>query len=389
MEQQQGHPCPECGAPREPDHTPTCACAERASEVLRETRTAEAAAAEDFDPLRIRPYVALDGTTPDGGAGPREGADGPEEGADGPRDQEEAARQPSAADATTPLPAVAPDAPDATSVLPAPLAPPPAEPSARDLSLFESTAPRTEGDPAGQRPHETDPHETDPYEVGPHGPDPYGPDPYEADEAPSRRRRRTAALAVAGTFVAVVAVAGYTSGLFSYETPSRGTALPDGIRASVPDTSAGPASGAPASGTPSRPPTSAAPSPSPTASASPSPSPSPSASSASPSPAEPSGPASPTPTASGTGDPAGAVEDDDRREDAPVLRRGDSGPEVTELQLRLGQLRLYNGEADGRFTDRVENALRAYQWSRGVRSDEPGSYGPETRAKLESETQEP
>ncbi|MFD0393255.1 hypothetical protein ACFQ3Z_15225 [Streptomyces nogalater] len=40
-----------------PDHTPACDCTERAAAALRETRTAEAAAAEDFDPLRIRPYV--------------------------------------------------------------------------------------------------------------------------------------------------------------------------------------------------------------------------------------------------------------------------------------------------------------------------------------------
>ncbi|MGJ7419687.1 hypothetical protein AB9128_27965, partial [Streptomyces cinereoruber] len=39
-----GHVCPECGV-----HRPGCACAR-----------AELAAAEDFDPLRIRPYVTLD-----------------------------------------------------------------------------------------------------------------------------------------------------------------------------------------------------------------------------------------------------------------------------------------------------------------------------------------
>src|SRR5688500_9613788 len=47
-----GHACPDCGGRR-----PGCACA----------RTAEAAAAEDFDPLRIRPYVTLD--APDDEAG--------------------------------------------------------------------------------------------------------------------------------------------------------------------------------------------------------------------------------------------------------------------------------------------------------------------------------
>lgn len=65
VDQPNGHPCPECGAPRHADHTPTCACARRAADALRDTRTAEAAAAEDFDPLRIRPYVDLPGTSPD------------------------------------------------------------------------------------------------------------------------------------------------------------------------------------------------------------------------------------------------------------------------------------------------------------------------------------
>ncbi|SCD27397.1 hypothetical protein GA0115245_10021, partial [Streptomyces sp. di188] len=66
MDQPNGHPCPECGAPRHTDRTPTCACARRTADALRDARTAEAAAAEDFDPLRIRPYVDLDGTSPDG-----------------------------------------------------------------------------------------------------------------------------------------------------------------------------------------------------------------------------------------------------------------------------------------------------------------------------------
>lgn len=56
-----GHICPQCGAPRAADGSPSCACTQRASDALRDARTAEAAAAEDFDPLRIRPYVELDG----------------------------------------------------------------------------------------------------------------------------------------------------------------------------------------------------------------------------------------------------------------------------------------------------------------------------------------
>jgi peptidoglycan hydrolase-like protein with peptidoglycan-binding domain len=62
---------------------------------------------------------------------------------------------------------------------------------------------------------------------------------------------------------------------------------------------------------------------------------------------------------------------------------------VTELQLRLRQVYLYSGEADGVFGSQVEDAVRTYQLSRNVQGDEPGVYGPATRARLESETQEP
>ena len=63
MNEAKGHICPQCGAPRAADGSPSCACTQRASDALRDARTAEAAAAEDFDPLRIRPYVELDGTS--------------------------------------------------------------------------------------------------------------------------------------------------------------------------------------------------------------------------------------------------------------------------------------------------------------------------------------
>ncbi|RRR69494.1 peptidoglycan-binding protein, partial [Streptomyces sp. RP5T] len=63
MAESNGHTCPECGAPRGVDNTPSCGCTQRASDALRDARTAQAAAAEDFDPLRIRPYVELDEET--------------------------------------------------------------------------------------------------------------------------------------------------------------------------------------------------------------------------------------------------------------------------------------------------------------------------------------
>ncbi|WP_405521035.1 peptidoglycan-binding domain-containing protein [Streptomyces canus] len=100
MAESNGHLCPECGAPRGTDNTPSCGCNQRASDALRDTRTAEAAAAEDFDPLRIRPYVELD-------------------------------------DETAPVPTA--PAPDATMPLRVP-APPPTVPSRTDLNLFEVEA---------------------------------------------------------------------------------------------------------------------------------------------------------------------------------------------------------------------------------------------------------
>ncbi|MEU9973531.1 peptidoglycan-binding domain-containing protein [Streptomyces sp. NPDC051014] len=74
---------------------------------------------------------------------------------------------------------------------------------------------------------------------------------------------------------------------------------------------------------------------------------------------------------------------------APVLRLGDSGAEVTELQRRLAQLRLFPGTADGDYDRMTETAVRTYQLARGVLTDESGVYGTATRASLESETTKP
>ncbi|MEW2074002.1 peptidoglycan-binding domain-containing protein [Streptomyces sp. NPDC013433] len=361
MEQPNGNPCPECGAPRNSDNTPSCACTLRASDALRDARTAEAAAAEDFDPLRIRPYVELDGGTgpaaPDGAAEAAEAAGAPETPAEGPG-------APGAADETMALRAVppeaAPGATDATSVLPTPLAPGTARPNATDLHLFDTTQ------PLAAVPAVPD---------GPAG-------------TPPRRRRRGALFAVAGAVVAVVGAAGWASGLFSYETPSRDGAAPEDVRASVPDPSSAPPSAEPTAGASSAAPTSSAsPSGSPSASASASASPSPSASTTSASPSRSAEP-SPTPTTTAPADSAEDTEEDEGGSTGPVLRRGDQGAEVVELQQRLHEKWLYNDEIHGRFNQRVEDALRSYQWSEGLQA-ELGVYGPQTRARLEAETQEP
>ncbi|GAA3495961.1 peptidoglycan-binding domain-containing protein [Streptomyces prasinosporus] len=355
MEQPKGNPCPECGAPRHPDNTPSCTCTLRASDALRDARTAQAAAAEDFDPLRIRPYVALDGAA--AGDAPD---DGPQDAPDAP--DASGTHAPQGAPGPTGAPGAA-DAGSPTSVLPAPLAPPATEPSAADLHLFGTG-----------RPH-------------PSATDPAADDTAGRAAAPARRRRRTALFAAAGAVVAVVGAAGWASGLFSYETPSRDGAPPKDIRAGVPDPSSVTPSAAPTARASSAAPASASPSAPASASASPSASPSPSASSATPGPSEPAEPSA-TPTTTAPADSPEQTEEDGRDTTGPVLSRGDRGPEVTELQLRLRQLYLYNDDIDGQFTHRVEDALRNYQWSRGLQ-DELGVYGPGTRARLESETREP
>lgn len=390
----QGHRCPECGAPRGPDHTPSCACAQQASDALRDARTAEAAAAEAFDPLRIRPYVEIE-TDPNTPADPHRTTDGPD-GLDrhtapppagattdpavhptaGPPAESTELMQPPARP-TTPTPPAPPapqappplpaditmslrriEAPPTPPALPTPLAPPPGAPSAGDLSLFEGTA-------------------REPYAEA-----------FEAPEPPRRGRvrRHAALLGAAGAVVVVVAAAGFAAGLFSYETPSRDTAPPEDIRAAVPDTATSAVSEPSVTASASVTPSAVSASPSPSASESPSPSPSPSRSSASPSPSrstEPTGAAtSAAPTPSLAPGDGGQVTPE-------VLRRGDRGPEVTELQQRLRQLYLYNDRIDGRFGGRLEDALRTYQWARGIRSDDLGVYGAESRAKLEAETSEP
>ncbi|MBD0837350.1 peptidoglycan-binding domain-containing protein [Streptomyces sp. TRM68416] len=301
MTDPKGHTCPECGAPRGADNTPSCDCTQRASEALRDARTAEAAAAEDFDPLRIRPYVELEGTAPE--------------------------------DTTRPL-AVAPD-----------------------LNLFE-----TPGAP----------------EPGPK-PEPEG---NEEPPAPRGSRRRRLVLASAAAAVAILGAAGMASGLFDYDTPTRNTALPEDVRAGVPDTTTSP----PASKQPS--PTASASTPLPP---SPAPTSAPPPTSALPTPASPSASGTPSPAQSA---PTARASDPQAPQTGapstpPVLRRGDRGPEVTELQLRLNQLYLYFGDAHGTFDNQVEDALKNYQWTRGVGVDELGVYNAETRTSLESETSEP
>ncbi|MFB6785867.1 peptidoglycan-binding protein [Streptomyces olivaceus] len=378
-----GASCPECGTPRAADHTPSCACGTRASEALRDARTAQAAAAEDFDPLRIRPYVELDGT--EGPQGPP-GAPGPPKPAEAAPDAPAPATEAPAAEADATMTLRAVDAgalpgaaaaeagpepgPGSEPSLPTPLAPSAGSPNARDLRLFETSA--TAPLPAvTARTNETG--------GGTGG------------ARKPRRRRKGVLLSAAGTVVVVLGAAGFASGLFSYESPSRDGAAPDEVRAGVPDPSSTEATPDAEPSAPSAP-SSASGSPGPSVSASasagspesPSPSaPAPSASSAPSRSAEPSPTASPTPT-----EQASQESGDDGPDfyAGPELRRGDQGPEVVELQQRLAKAGVYAGDHDGRYDRRVEESVRTFQWWRGIRSDESGVYGRETRQRLESET---
>ncbi|MBZ3903413.1 peptidoglycan-binding domain-containing protein [Streptomyces griseiscabiei] len=379
MSEPTSHICPECSTPRASDGTPSCVCGRRASEALLEARTAEAAAAEDFDPLRIRPYVELGHENQGRPGGPPHptapGGDTP-----GP-DQASTIALP----VTTAAPGTA-----ATTAL-TPLTPPTTALPTTAATGPDPASGRTFGRRGGRPGWARDPGGSGSRSAG-----------RAASTATARRRRRRAGLviALAGTAAtAVMAAAGFASGLFSYNAPERDRALPDDLRASVPDTSP---DGAASPVEPSAKGGGEAPAPVPPDGGAASPSPSRTASS-SPSPTEPSGspsasasaspsPSAPSASASTGSSAAGADESNNSRLVVPkTLRLGDDDPEVTELQLRLRQLGFYDGDIDQNFDSRVEQAVLDYQDDRGITKgmDEPGVYGLITRERLESETKEP
>jgi hypothetical protein len=391
------HICPECSTPRASDGTPSCACGRRASEALLETRTAEAAAAEDFDPLRIRPYVELGDER---GGSPAAAGGGP--GTD--HDRTSTIAMPVTTAATTAA------GPDPTGVRTFDQRGEGASGAGSDAWSTPSRA-GAASTAGGPRPGASPSASTQalfPTPLSPYAPLSSGtPSPDASAGRPVRRRRhrRRAGIVVvlAGTAAAgVMAAAGFASGLFSYSAPERDRALPDDLRASAPDVSPdGDASPAGPSGEGGG---GAAPAPAPpgggagtatkSPTRSPSPSPSPSEPSGSPSPSVSVDPAQSAPGASAsTGSSAtGSDGSKDSRIVAPrTLRPGDEDPEVTELQLRLRQLGLYNGDIDKNYDSQVEQAVLFYQSSRGITKDqdEPGVYGLVTRERLESETKEP
>lgn len=360
-----GHICPECGTDNRPGTGPGCTCAprpahggaafaqqpagqhhlsdeERAAEQQRiaeqhhAERSAQMAAAEDFDPLRIRPYVTLGGEDATvAGAGPsRERGHAP----DG---------QPGDAATTMPL-------------FLDPAGPGP---------LPGTTAP---GHPAGLS--------------GPAllmtGRDPVQP----------RRRRPFAALVAGAAVVTVVGTAAFVGGLFDGGRDREADldqALPSTV-ASLPEEGIEPSASASASASPSAS-RSASGSPSATASESASASASPSASasasrSASAS-ASRSAAASSSPAATAGSSAPAAVAPPAQTQGGATLKLGDSGPEVAELQRRLQEAWvLAQGPTDDDYSERVEKAVHDFQIWWGVQGDPEGVYGPNTRSRLEGAT---
>jgi peptidoglycan hydrolase-like protein with peptidoglycan-binding domain len=65
-----------------------------------------------------------------------------------------------------------------------------------------------------------------------------------------------------------------------------------------------------------------------------------------------------------------------------VVRRGDAGPRVRELQNLLDQVDFYDGPITGHFGSRTEEAVRLFQRSQGLRED--GVAGADTFSALEN-----
>ena len=92
----------------------------------------------------------------------------------------------------------------------------------------------------------------------------------------------------------------------------------------------------------------------------------------------PTASAEPTATASAPSDPDGAG----------TLREGDSGSAVIDLQQRLLRIPdIYNnGSTGGTYDATLEAAVARFQLWYGIRGDETGVYGNDTRLALESRT---
>ncbi|WP_432010024.1 peptidoglycan-binding domain-containing protein [Streptomyces cucumeris] len=196
------------------------------------------------------------------------------------------------------------------------------------------------------------------------------------EAAPARRpgwRQHPGALITAAAVGALLGVIAFAGGMFAGDGGSEDRAAPPTGHHSptagvTPSTPAPSASSPSASPSPSR--SKGSPSPSHRPTEPPKPSKKPSSSP----PATPSASASPKPPAP----PAAAG--------PATLRRGDNGSEVADLQCRLAQAGYYEGEEDGDFDGRVEDAVADFQSEQDIDGDPSGVYGPITRKALEDRT---
>ncbi|MEU7386181.1 peptidoglycan-binding domain-containing protein [Streptomyces tanashiensis] len=408
-----GHACPECGV-----HRPGCACT-RAAE-----KAAETAAAEDFDPLRIRPYVTLDAPAePEGPGGPTgfgtggagtagvgtPGIGGAGVGAAGTGAAGVGAAGPDE-HPTAYLPAYAPQDPSAYAPEHGPQDPStyaPEDPPTTQLAAIRPEAyaggPGAQGRPAGPDPEAhggvagSEPHpghghpgaagdasETMPLLLRGIG---------DVSSAPGQERARgrrrgaviaaVAAVAVAGTAALAASVLGGAD-----DTDDR-AAVPE-VTTSASLNIAVSEAPSPSSETPE--PTTSSPAPHRT-SASPSATPSPSgttasasasASSAAPPAATPS--ATPTSASPTTTTTPSSLPPQETGEASATLTIGSSGDEVIELQARLTLAGAYHGDVDGEYDQEVWRAVKSYQSWMYIEGDPKGVYGPHTREVLERST---
>jgi hypothetical protein len=303
-----GQKCSKCSAERAAGGTDACQCTQQAATTAHRAEPSETATPEDFQSLGARPYIYVKLPQPPG-----------------------TQELPS-----NPPPGQSPAAPGQHATPSVPATPPSATvPSGMNVvdgrtpqaphSLLEPSAPPT---------------------TGPNRPlSPSRPPSRKSSRRRQRRRpkgRRRQALILAAI---AAAAAGYTSGLFTPDEPSRDTALQDGRTNAPEESGRGPASA------------SASTEPSATKHARPS-------ASTSATPAAPNR----VPTARTGGSVSSAQVRTSQT--VTVLRRGDNGPQVVELQQRLRQLSrstpttspatsTYTRYITGDFNIPVENSHRA------------------------------
>ncbi|NUK11048.1 peptidoglycan-binding protein [Streptomyces lunaelactis] len=327
-----GHLCPECGTPRDAEGRagPGCVCADRVADAVQAERGAEVAAAEDFDPLRVRPYVTLQNVAESGAAPDRATARG-------------RVAMPDRGTVPGAVPGAVPDG--ATVPLPLAHAVDPAQ---------HAVDPAQHDEPATLAPLDLTPVRRSRH---------------------SRRRRPYKGLMVVAAAVTVAGTAAFAGGLFSGDD-KRERALPD-RETGAPTVSALPDAPTASPGRSGSATADSSASPTGTASAEQSPSRKSPGSSAT------AGPSTPLSTLRATG----SVSEAPPVPGSGTLRSGDSGPAVVELQQRLAKVLLYGGPMDGEYDGSVEDSVRFFQDSRDVKGDPAGVYGPKTRRALEAETQ--